>query len=518
MLWPLVSNAQQNDLRISDDGYAHVPLDFTFPFYGNFYNDAYMMSNGVVGFLNPGYTYCCNGIDLNNNQQGPWNFAILGLWTDLLNYNGRFYEEGDETYQLFGWENISEYGRPNNLNTFSIEITPDGAIGMQHDMINITGHSYTIGIIGDYAMGEYVQYEFAPTGGTFTDTTFDPTVPSPVDQCSTDPLYSPDCDGYIDAYFALQCTNDPLYDVNCNGYAEAFYAQQCSMDPLYDSGCPGYDEAYYIQQCSLDALYDTGCIGYEEAYFSLQCSLDALYDTGCPGYEQAYYLYECSLDPLYDTGCDGYQEAFIAQMFDLSCSLDPLYDTQCPGYLEASLAAQAQEMVSEVVEDPIAAITSPVAETAATLFTEQVAQDEIVMAEIVEAAPAIEDIAPIEMTVDEKEEAEAVEEIEKELEQESSSGNRESVRAAVVERAKNLASTIGAAVSVEQQKAVQAQVLALISFVPGFDTYSGSINGGVYPDGQLYDPTVVPESRTGLRNGLAQQILHTKMVDMQYGR
>ena len=40
--------------------------------------------------------------------------------------------------------------------------------------------------------------------------------------------------------------------------------------------------------------------------------------------------------------------------------------------------------------------------------------------------------------------------------------------------------------------------------------------GGVYDDNiQLLDSRL-PENRQGLRNGLAQQILHTKMVDEQY--
>ena len=36
---------------IVDDGYAIVPLDFGFQFYGNTYYTSVMMTNGVVGFL-----------------------------------------------------------------------------------------------------------------------------------------------------------------------------------------------------------------------------------------------------------------------------------------------------------------------------------------------------------------------------------------------------------------------------------------------------------------------------------
>ncbi len=39
--------------QIADDGWVEVPLDFTFPFYGNSYVTSFMFSNGVVGFLDP---------------------------------------------------------------------------------------------------------------------------------------------------------------------------------------------------------------------------------------------------------------------------------------------------------------------------------------------------------------------------------------------------------------------------------------------------------------------------------
>jgi hypothetical protein len=57
-----------------------------------------------------------------------------------------------------------------------------------------------------------------------------------------------------------------------------------------------------------------------------------------------------------------------------------------------------------------------------------------------------------------------------------------------------------------------------MNYVAGFDTYQTTIPGGYYPDVEFYKPTTVPESRKGLRNGLAQQLLHEQMIDMQYRR
>jgi hypothetical protein len=46
--------------------------------------------------------------------------------------------------------------------------------------------------------------------------------------------------------------------------------------------------------------------------------------------------------------------------------------------------------------------------------------------------------------------------------------------------------------------------------------YSASIPGGTYKESVVLVDKKLPENKRGLRNGLAQQILHEKMVDMQY--
>jgi hypothetical protein len=93
---------------------------------------------------------------------------------------------------------------------------------------------------------------------------------------------------------------------------------------------------------------------------------------------------------------------------------------------------------------------------------------------------------------------------------------REKIKKAVAERAKNLANDMSNAASFEAQQAVQRQVLALINYVPDFNTYQRQMNGGYLPDAVGYADTQVPESKRGLRNGLAQQLLHEQMVEMQY--
>ena len=46
--------------------------------------------------------------------------------------------------------------------------------------------------------------------------------------------------------------------------------------------------------------------------------------------------------------------------------------------------------------------------------------------------------------------------------------------------------------------------------------YSASIAGGYYNDTVVLEDTKLPDNKSGLRNGFAQQLLHQQMVDSQY--
>ena len=48
--------------------------------------------------------------------------------------------------------------------------------------------------------------------------------------------------------------------------------------------------------------------------------------------------------------------------------------------------------------------------------------------------------------------------------------------------------------------------------------YSASIDGGAYQDSVTLADKQLPENKRGLRNGLAQQLLHDKMIEMQYNK
>jgi hypothetical protein len=262
LLLPTLSNSQVIQHQISDDGYARVPLQFPFPYYNRVFTESYMFSNGVVGFLNPTNHWCCTGFDLRTNNGTPFSFSIMPLQTDLINYGGRFLTEGTPEYQRYVWENISEYGRPNNRNTFGVEIRPSGYIGMHYEQVNISpNRPVTIGMTGD--VGEFSQFYH---GAGFLQGNFSHITESTGNLCVTNPLSSPSCSGYQEAYLAQQCSVSPLYSPQCPNYAQAYQDYQCSLNPFYSTSCSGYQDAYYAQQCALNGLYDSQCPNYAEAY------------------------------------------------------------------------------------------------------------------------------------------------------------------------------------------------------------------------------------------------------------
>jgi len=276
-LWlVLCSNALSQETithNIYDDGFVEVPLQFVFPYYGQLFTNSWMFDNGVVGFYSPfnGYTGGQNFFSqpFSANMGSQFNYMIAPLWTDLVNYNGSFTTQGDSTFQKYSWNNISQWGYPNNLNSFSLEITPSGSIDVQYGEINISGYPVSVGTTGDLSQGEFQQIFYAGSG--------EPVSTNSISNWNT----------YTEAN---PCSADPLSSAQCPGYDIAYYEQQCSFNPLYDSQCPGYDAAYLEQQCAVNSLHSNQCPGYEVAYFDQQCSIDPLYNNECPGYGAAFVL------------------------------------------------------------------------------------------------------------------------------------------------------------------------------------------------------------------------------------
>lgn len=155
---------------------------------------------------------------------------------------------------------------------------------------------------------------------------------------------------------------------------------------------------------------------------------------------------------------------------------DPQYDPNCPGYVQPT------------VEIPEVDLTSLYDAT----------QDE-----------NIELDREVDLELTEKEESEELSEeelAEKEKQEEEKSKERLEKALAAADNSAMFAQALAA-----------AQVLQSINLATNMNSYySATIPGGTYSDSVVLVDKQLPENRRGLRNGLAQQILHEKMVDMQY--
>ena len=586
---------------ISDDGWVEIPLDFTFPFYGNSYVTSFMFANGVVGFLDPldvpgqGYIYdglCCNGPDLTSFTGVRFNYTIMPWSTDLIdNGLGQFFTQGDSTYQKYMWKNLAEYNDVNTKNTFDLTIFPLGNIAVNYETIHIKNHGITAGIVGDLSAGEYEQWFYNapnPTSAVYWDSQQSEPIEIGVGEsiCSVVPLSSILCNYYPTAY------------------AEDLYAQQCRINSLYDTGCPNYWETYTNQQCSIDALWSNTCPNYEIAYLDNQCLIDPSYSMYCPDYyttvddeEEEWEDYQ---DIIYEDEIfipdtivinSDYEFEFVfepeieIEMIDLQefevyedYTMDTSSMVEMP---EIEMFAEIEAEMQEFFEDFPINEAPPMDDFILEEFEESFDMpEEVLMEEIPEEMlepemeePEMEEPIdePIEETdslseeqteeesqpeeiEDEQEERDETEEIlEEEIEEESEEIEDESIeeesekpaestkevmvakvevkeptkkekmtakekkmRELITNKLKSLAIEVGEASTLQAQKDLQSFIIALLNYNSGFNVGVGLVDGSFYDSKDIYSDMKIPENQRGLRNGLANQILHNKLVDLQW--
>ena len=489
---PVITNP-----TFSDDSYVHVPLQFGFPFYGRVFTNSWMHSNGVVSFLDPavpiegtGYNpgqwaYCCSGVPINSGTHPQFSYIIAPLWTDLYPVrNSTFSTEGTSQYQIYRWNNIAEISNMNNLNSFSLEIRPTGFIGVNYTQLNIQNQQVAAGTIGNPAAGEFNQVYFGT--GASSATLQNWSMASTGNGCLTNPLLSPSCPGYAEAYLTLQCSINPLYNNACPGYAQAYYNQQCTLNPLYDVGCPGYAEAYYNQQCSLDPLYNSGCPGYQTAFFNKQCSLNPLYNRECPKYAETYALK--NLTPTSNT--------------TLQTAVQPEVKVASDGKVSTDVPLVSDTNVNNVITSKsTSAAPSPV--TTVNLTQPQGGNQNA----SVQAEPQEKKSSSEQKTASPSASTPA---------QQRQQAQRQISQQAAREEMKK----IEQASSFEAQMAAQNSVIGAMSFVPGFNNYSQVKVPDVLADvvQRQYGKDVIDNRRAQRLLGGGQDRLHQEMIDGQYTR
>ena len=249
------------------------------------------------------------------------------------------------------------------------------------------------------------------------------------------------------------------------------------------------------------------------------CSAEPMSSLICNYYPEAYadYIYnqECAESPLYDIGCDGYQQAYL----DQQCDLDSSYSVSCPNYY-LTIVVEEETVVAYI---PPIQVVMPEVVIAATVVQEtvQVALEEAVETEIVEEAQAdiIEEVEAELEEVFAEEVAEVVTakvEVKEPTKKEKKQSKDQKMRAIITNKLKSLAKEIGEATSLQAQKDLQNYIIALLGYNSGFNKGIALVDAPFYEYEVVYADKKIPENQRGLRNGLANQILHNKLVDLQW--
>lgn len=507
------AQASKTEVFFGDDTWVNVPLQFPFPFYGKIFTNSFMFSNGVVGFFGvdtqPQTSFCCSGVQVNNQLWSGFNYTIMPMQTDLYPVEqSRFYTQGNSNYQKYWWENIAEISNFNNLNTFSVEIKPSGYIGIKYDLINIQNQQVTSAIIGDASKGEYTLH-YHGLGMNASSVANLIEYQSTGNACVANPLSDPSCPGYAQAYHDQQCSVNPLYAVTCPGYQQAYFNQQCTANPLYNSACPGYAEAYKSQQCTLNPLFATDCPGYQQAYFNQQCELDGLYSQSCPNYAIAYARRSL------------FEQQGIASSVDIAGTTaknDPKNTTTNSNTVTQIESQPETTSVTSSTSVSPAAVTSVVRPPAPPMASPQ----QVVQVGPVGPGPQAQNQQQ-QRQEQTKSEEKVANSIERKMDSKSDSKSnspqdRQKVKDAVAKVQKEIAKETQEAKTIEAQVANQGLVVGSMNFVPGFDAYRNAIipdiNGLIVA--RQYGKPVVDNQRAQRRLSGANETKWQDMVDSQY--
>jgi hypothetical protein len=510
------------NVTMGDDDNRAVPLQFTFPFFGQNFTQSWMHSNGVVSFRSPQVTgnFCCTGENLATTTNPALNYAIMPLWTDLIAQTaGSHWYLSRPNDMTYAWYNVNQYGT-NNRSSFEVKIDRQGLVDVRLQGVLVTGRPVTSGMTGDLSQGQYYQYyhgsnfstqilQWSALGGTSA-------APDP---CAADPLSSPSCPNYASAYLTQQCTISALYDPTCPGYAQAYFTYQCSINPLYNQLCPGYAQAYYNQQCSLNPLYDSGCTGYAQAYYNQQCSINPLYDSGCTGYAQAYFDQQCSLNGLYDRKCPNYATAYATQQLLNPPQTVSTTTTTTTAITTTDTATTTG--VPSVSSDPIVStqITATVATTTAAPSASPAAVVTAVPLAPAPAATGTVSMQSLSATATTPPPAPATAAQPQTRAQQLQQARVEAARRETASRGQQAQAQSKNAQSLDDQVAAQAGVITAMGYNAAFAAYENS----VLRDVQFYRPHAIYPNQTTVDNQRALRGLtgasdrrHSELTDLQY--
>lgn len=448
-------------------------------------------SGGGTIWFSWGYSTVAQTIAINQALQGS------GIKVSGLAYSYDWYNYGYNRGSLSASINVTG-NAGNSIESYQWSHAPSETDGWKTNAGTKTfTNPYTLSKLGTVTMS------FTGQDDRFWAGYYGPAIANPslkltygADQCVVDPLSSPSCPGYAQAYFDQQCTANPLYNSQCPGYAQAYFTQQCTANPLFSPQCPGYAQAYFDQQCTANPLYSPQCPGYAKAYFDQQCSLNGLYDRTCPNYAEAYAKTNL-LSTTTTTTTTITATTSTSTTTQLSSGIaDPTVSTTVTAAKETTSTTSPTSVIS-----PISVVAPP--KTAAT-------ESAIASVSIVAPPTAAQQQ---ERQQDQKKTDGAVATVERRV-----GGNRAEAARQVAAAAKDAAEKSKNATTIEAQVANQGMVVGLMGYVPGFSAYQNAIVPDVLAQTvarQYMKPPVDNRNNQRALSGANEQRWND-MVNMQY--
>lgn len=328
------------------------------------------------------------------------------------------------------------------------------------------------------------------------------------DPCAANPLFSPSCPGYEQAYLTQQCSMNSLYSPQCPGYAQAYFTMQCSANPLYNPNCPGYQQAYFNQQCSVSALFNPQCPGYGQAFLTQQCNITQLYSPQCPGYESAFLNQQCTTSQLYSPKCPGYSEAFRNKQLADACGANPQSNPSCKGYVAPQIQSISANSITSVIASAPPTVLLPGADPVKSMTQPHIVSDPIVNQTLEKGSSKPETNTqtnpppPAQPRANNREQA---------------SGSREERRS----QQSAARSSAPSQPRVESNQSKEDEKMASFTPPPGFSTYENARLPEIpfYRTEEIYRRATINDNLRAQR-ALSQRSdrLHKEMVDEQYRR
>ena len=316
-------------------------------------------------------------------------------------------------------------------------------------------------------------------------------------------------------YSTNPCHENQLYNTSCLGYATAYATQQyntnCAANALYDPGCPGYTALFQTQQCNANPLFSTACPGYTTAFFNQQCTQDPQYDQNCPGFvvEEAAAVVvsaETIAEPSI-TG-DSIVDAILSETvtveqnpvtvtpvqievvtpvvvavapvqesntFDTPAETVASASDNLEGSIEQEIKALEESGTEKTTEEVVVEVeeTIEVVEESVAEITEDGSEEEVAVEETTDKEETIEEVVVEEKIVKKPTPKKVL------TKKQKAKAKAKKIKEIVQARGESLAQQMSVAATVEVQKQLQNQLIAIIGFVPDFSKYGNTnIDGG----------------------------------------